>query len=237
MFHDNSVLAVIPARSGSKGLPGKNILNFAGKPLIEWTIASAKRVSYLDDIFVSTDSSEIADISKAAGAIVPFLRPDELAKGDSSMLDVIKHVWTNHVTSEGKNFDFIVLLQPTSPLRESSHIIAAIDKYFDSIKSEKDTLASVYRVEQKNGWLMESDSDSGYINFCFDLNLKNPQRQKLKPLYLPNGAIYILKGNEIDSGIYHDNTIPFLMEREISDDIDTIEDFKKAEKKFIRLKT
>jgi CMP-N,N'-diacetyllegionaminic acid synthase len=235
MFLDCSVLALIPARSGSKGLPGKNIMNFAGKPLIEWTISAAKSVHYLDDIIVSTDSSKIADISKDAGALVPFLRPDELAKSESSMVDVIKHAWTNHLTSDGKNFDLIVLLQPTSPLRESSHIIAAIEKYFDSSKSEKDTLASVYQVDQKNGWLMESNIETGYINFCFDLSLNNPQRQKLKPFYLPNGGIYILRGKEIDSGIYHDNTIPFIMDKEVSDDIDSIEDFKEAENKF-RLK-
>ena len=235
MFREFSILALIPARSGSQGLPGKNIMNFGGKPLIQWSISAAKHANYIDDVLVSTDSHKIANIAKNAGATVPFFRPTELATGDASMIDVIKHVWENYFASDGKNFDYIVLLQPTSPLRDSSHIVLAIEYYFNNIRSEEDTLASVQKVDQKNGWLMESDLDTGYINFCFDLGLKNPQRQKLKPLFLPNGAIFIIKGSQIDAGIYHNHTIPFVMDKAISDDIDTIEDFKKAENAFKEL--
>jgi CMP-N-acetylneuraminic acid synthetase len=83
---------------------------------------------------------------------------------------------------------------------------------------------------------MEPNLDTGYINFCFDLSSKNPQRQKLKPLFLPNGSIFIIKGTEIDAGIYHNHTIPFVMNKEISHDIDTLEDFQRAESSFNRLK-
>ena len=229
MFSKRSLLALIPARSGSKGLPDKNIVKCAGKPLIELTISAAKNVNFIDDVLVSTDSEKIADIATNAGASVPFLRPDELATDDASIINVVKHAWENHLASNGRNFDYVVLLQATSPLRVSSHIISAIELYFKKFKSEKDTLASVYEVDKKNGWLMQSDNNNGYINFCFDLSTKNPQRQKLRPLYLPNGAIFIIKGSEIDGGIYHKNTIPFFMDVVDSIDIDTAEDLRKAE--------
>ena len=229
MFCEHSLLALIPARLGSKGLPGKNIMNCAGKPLIEWSISAAKHVNFIDDVLVSTDSEKIADIAKNAGASVPFLRPNEFATDDASGLDVIRHSLENHLTPNGDYFDYVVLLQPTSPLRTSSHIISAIKLYFKELQNEKDTMASVYEVDKKNGWLMQTENDSRYINFCFDLSKENPQRQKLKPLYLPNGAIFIIKGSEIDGGIYNKNTIPFVMDAADSEDIDTMEDFRKVE--------
>jgi CMP-N-acetylneuraminic acid synthetase len=229
MFERNSLLALVPARSGSKGLLNKNIMDFAGKPLIEWTISAAKSVSFFDDILVSTDSNKIADIAINAGASVPFLRPNELATDSASMLDVVKHAWKNYLAPNGKPFDYIVLLQPTSPLRISTHIFSAVRLFFEKCQSEQDTLASVYEVNKKNGWLMQKEDKNSYINFCFDLNKNNPQRQQLKPFYLPNGAIFIIKGSEIDAGIYHNNTIPFVMDISDSDDIDSMEDFRKAE--------
>jgi len=229
MFNGYSLLALIPARSGSKGLLEKNIMNCAGRPLIEWTISAAKDVSFFDDVIVSTDSSKIAKIAKIAGASVPFIRPEEFASDDASLISVVKHAWESHLTSDGNNFDYIVLLQPTSPLRDVFHIKEAIELYFKSRKSENDTLASVYKVDKKNGWLLQSHNNDQYINFCFNVDLSNPQRQKLKPLYLPNGAIFIIRGDSIERGIYHKNTIPFVMDEDDSEDIDTIEDFRIVE--------
>jgi CMP-N,N'-diacetyllegionaminic acid synthase len=228
MFNDFSLLALIPARSGSKGLIDKNILQCAGKPLIEWSISAAKDVDFFDDVIVSTDSEIIATIARNAGASVPFIRPEELASDDASIISVIKHAWKNHRTFDGKSFDYIVLLQPTSPLRDVLHINSAIKLYFEKHKSKNDTLASVYKVDKKNAWLMQSDNND-YINFCFKVDLNNPQRQKLMPLYLPNGSIFIIKGEFLDSGIYHKNTIPFLMDEADSADVDTIEDFRIVE--------
>ena len=228
-------MALIPARLGSKGLPGKNIINCAGKPLINWSISAAKNVDFFDDVLVSTDSVKIADLARQAGASVPFLRPDEFATDDASILNVVKHAWENHLAPNGEYFDYVVLLQPTSPLRTSSHIISAIKLYFKELQNEKDTMASVYEVDKKNGWLMQFDNDTNYINFCFDWDTKNPQRQKLRPLYLPNGAIFIIKGSEIDGGIYHKNTIPFVMDVADSEDIDTIEDLRKSENILLKI--
>lgn len=228
MFEGHSLLALIPARSGSKGLLNKNIKICAGLPLIGWTISAAKKVGFFDDVIVSTDSKEIAEISLNCGASAPFIRPKSLSNDNSSILDVLRHAWQNHQTLNGDFFEYVVLLQPTSPLRESNHIEDAIRHFFKEQKSQKDTLASVYEVDKKNGWLMELDQKNKYIDFCFD-QTNNPQRQKLKPFYLPNGAIFIIKGSEIDSGIYHKNTIPYIMDISDSEDIDTIEEFNRAE--------
>lgn len=229
MFNNYSLLALIPARSGSKGLVEKNIMNCAGKPLIDWTISAAKNVNFFDDVLVSTDSEKIAEIAKYSGASVPFIRPYDLATDQSNLTDVVKHAWENHMTSDGKKFDYVVLLQATSPLRTDLHIISAIEHFFRESKSNMDTLASVYEVDKKNGWLMQTNDYGPYINFCFEFAKNNPQRQELNNLYLPNGAIFIVKGSEIDHGIYHANTIPFEMSLNVSIDIDNIEDFKKAE--------
>ena len=211
MFNGCSLLALIPARSGSKGLLDKNIMDCAGKPLIEWSISAAKDVDFFDDVIVSTDSKKIAKIARNAGASVPFIRPEEFASDDASLISVVKHAWQEHLTPDGNHFDYIVILQPTSPLRDVLHINAAIKLYFEKYKGENDTLASVYKVDKKNAWLMQFDNNDEYINFCLKVDLSNPQRQKLMPLYLPNGSIFIIKGECIDSGIYHQNTIPIII--------------------------
>jgi len=229
MYDGFSLLALIPARAGSKGLPNKNIISCAGKPLIEWSISAAKNVSYIDDVVVSTNSNQIAEVACFAGASVPYLRPEELSTDESSILDVVSHTWKNHLDTQGKHFDYVVLLQPTSPLRTSENISNAIKTYFQSRQSDSDTLASVYQADQKNGWLMQLQDNTKYINFCFDINIKNPQRQKLKPYYLPNGAISIIKGSEALNGVYRNNTIPFVMNALESIDIDTADDLNAAE--------
>lgn len=230
MYKGATVLAFIPARGGSKGLPKKNILECAGRPLIEWTIEAAKGVSYIDDVLVSTDSEEIAVVSRRVGAAVPFLRPSELATDEASLLDAIKQAWEKHVTASNEQYDYIVVLQPTSPLRTAEHISEAIELYFKNRQSDEDTLASVYQVSQKFGWLMQSSREYGYIRFCLEVHTKNPRRQGLDPYYLPNGAIFIAKGASLSGGLYRNNTLPFVMPPVDSIDIDTLDDFVEAEK-------
>lgn len=234
MYEGYSLLALIPARGGSKGLPNKNILECAGRPLIEWTIAAALGAGSVDGVLVSTDTTDIAEVARRAGASVPFLRPKKLATDDSSMLNVVKHAWETHLDANGKSFDYIVLLQPTSPLRMAAHIDAAVEFYFRNRRSADDTLASVYQVGQKHGWLMQAEDGSGYIRFCLDIASANPQRQKLKPYYLPNGAIFIVKGGALNGGMYRDNTLPFVMPEENSIDVDTADDLKAAEVSLLR---
>ena len=234
MYQGSSLLAFVPARGGSKGLPNKNILECAGKPLIEWTISAARAVGFIDDVLVSTDSTEIAEVSMRAGASVPFLRPPELATDAASLGDAISHAWESHTAASGKRFDYIIVLQPTSPLRTAAHIDAAIEFYFRNRRSAGDTLASVYQVGQKFGWLMQTEHESPYIRFCMDVSLQNPQRQALKPYYLPNGAIFMVRGDALAGGLYTSQTLPFVMDAKESIDIDTREDFLEAEKRLCK---
>ena len=229
MYDHHSLLAVIPARGGSKGLPNKNIIQCAGKPLIEWTISAAIDTIFIDEVFVSTDSIHIASISTHAGASVPLLRPQQLAQDDSSTIDVVKHAWESLVNSDGRPYDYIVLLQPTSPLRTAAHIHLAIDQYFKFKQNDTDTMVSVYKASEKYAWLMKSDESKSYIRFYYDISPSNPQRQKLGSFYLPNGAIYIMKGDAIEAGVYGNDTIPFIMDVSDSIDVDTIEDLREAE--------
>lgn len=230
MYRGSRLIAIVPARGGSKGVPNKNILECAGKPLIEWTISAAKSVDFIDEVLVSTDSEEIAAVSRQAGATVPFLRPGELATDDASLLEAIRHAWENHPTAADARYDYVVVLQPTSPLRTGAHIVSAIKHYFENRKSDEDTLASVCQVNPKFGWLMQYAEGGEYIRFCLDINVKNPQRQELKRYFLPNGAIFIVKGTALADGLYRKNTLPFVMPARDSIDIDTIDEFSAAEK-------
>ena len=224
-----SLLAFIPARGGSKGLPNKNILDCAGKPLIAWTIEAARAVCAIDEVFVSTDKEQIADVARKSGASVPFLRPAELATDSASLMDALTHAWTTLRNGEGKAYDYIVVLQPTSPLRTRAHIELALDHYFETRGSENDSLASVYPVPPKFGWLMQKSVEpAGYIDFCFDICSSNAQRQSLKPYYMPNGAIFVVRGTVLGKGFYTERTIPFVMAPAESVDIDTRAEFDQA---------
>lgn len=228
-MHDGaSLLAVIPARGGSKGLPNKNILDCAGKPLIAWTIEAARAATGIDAILVSTDSDQIAEVARRAGADVPFLRPDTLATDDASLLDAIAHAWRHFPSPAGVPFDYVVILQPTSPLRHEGYISDAISRYFAQRTSENDTLASVFEVGAKYGWLMQRSDDTPHVRFCFDV-ASNPQRQRLRPYYMPNGAIFIAQASTLGAGLYRDCTLPFVMPAADSVDVDSLEDLRQAE--------
>ena len=117
MYQGKTFLTIIPARGGSKGLPGKNIKELCGKPLIAWSIEAGLGSQYIDEVMVTTDSQEIAGVARTFGASVPFLRPDELASDTATSFDVIKHAINFYENVLNKRFDYIVLLEPTSPLR------------------------------------------------------------------------------------------------------------------------
>ena len=121
MYKDRTILGIIPARGGSKGLPRKNILEMSGKPLVAWTIERAISSKYLDMVIVNTDDNEIANISVKYGAEVPFLRPEKLAGDKTPMIDVIIHT-IDFLEEENKAFDYVALLEPTSPLRKIDEI-------------------------------------------------------------------------------------------------------------------
>ena len=220
------IWSIIPARSGSKGLPNKNIKPFIGKPLIAWTIEASLNSKEVSGTFVSTDSIEIANVSKEYGASVPFLRPDDLANDHSSVLDAVKHFIVNSTFIN--NDDYILLLQPTSPLRTSHHIDLAVRELVNDYYEAGESLVSVTKAPEKTGWLLEQ-SDK-YINFCFPVDRSNPQRQKLKSLFLPNGSLYLAQVKNIQNGFYTDKTRFFVMDNIDSIDIDTLEEFEEAER-------
>ena len=127
MFADQRVLGLIPARGGSKGLPGKNLAPLHGRPLIAWTIAAARSSGFVDDVVVTTDDEDVARVALAEGARVPFRRPARLATDEASMNDVIAHA-LDELSREGDEYRWLLLLQPTAPLRTVAHIDEAFKR-------------------------------------------------------------------------------------------------------------
>ncbi|MCX6112252.1 MAG: acylneuraminate cytidylyltransferase family protein, partial [Proteobacteria bacterium] len=148
MYNDKKILAVIPARGGSKGLPDKNIKKLYNKPLIVWSIEQAKESKYIDRVIVSTDSNEIAKIAVDHGAEVPFIRPSELAKDNTPTIDVLVHL-INHLENNGSKYDILLLLEPTSPLRKRGDIDNAMKAFIDNYKNA-DSVISLGEVHLEN---------------------------------------------------------------------------------------
>ncbi len=218
MLDGKTFLAVIPARGGSKRLACKNILPLAGKPLITWSIEAAKKSRYLDEVVVSSDDSEILSIAKQ-NSLKTIKRPDRLAHDTASSIDVIKHT-----LSIFSNYDYIVLLQPTSPLREKRHI----DEAIELLACQKaDGVISVCEVEHSPLWsntLGKNNSMSGFL----DQKLLNLRSQELKEYYRLNGAIYIAKRELLlthNTFFLEKNIYAYIMEQRESVDIDTQFDF------------
>lgn len=220
------ILALIPARGGSKRLPRKNLLPLAGKPLIAWTIEAAKKSKYIDTVCVSTDDEEIISVSREYGAEVPFRRPLEISGDTARSVDVVMHA-INWYADHDQVFDTIVLLQPTSPLRDSNDIDNAFSIYYSK---EASSVTSVCEVEPSPLWsntIPEDGSMSGFINEKY----KNIRSQDLPKYYRLNGAIYIAKSffvKENNSLIASEFSYAYIMPTEKSIDIDTIVDFKLA---------
>lgn len=218
-------LAIIPARSGSKGLKDKNIKLLNGKPLIAYSIEAAKQSGIYSHILVSTDSETYGEIAIKYGAEVPFYRSEENASDVASSWDVVKEVLRRY-TEMGIEFDTFTLLQPTSPLRKTEDILSAYQ-----IFKEKNATAvvSVCEMEHSPLWsntLPEDNSLSGFLK-----SESNKQRQKLETFYRINGAIYMANVKEFlkDTNLYRDNCYAYKMSAERSIDIDTELDFKIAE--------
>lgn len=222
------MLAIIPARGGSKGLPGKNIKLLNNKPLIAYTIEAALKSDYIDRVVVTTDSKEIADISKKYGADVPFIRPDNLAGDTASAIDVYLHATEFIMNKENIKIDKFLVLLPTAPLRTNEHINMAVD-FFKGKKAK--TLISVKEAETPITWYMNKDSEERISNAGFGEGNAVTNRQVNKKYYIPNGAIYILDYELLKNNrtYYSDNTVGFVMSAEDSVDIDTITEFKFAE--------
>lgn len=216
MYKEKTFLAIIPARGGSKGIPRKNIINVQGKPLIQYTIDEAKQSKYLDKIIVSTDDEEIAEVSKKCGAEVPFLRPKELASDKAKTIDALIHA-VDELKKQDCKYDYIVLLQPTQPLRKSYHIDEAIEKI---VQAGEESLISVSTVKE-HPILMRSIDKSGKVKNLLELN-STVRRQDFPKMYKVNGAIYINKLNENfnEHTSMNDNKLAYIMDEIYDIDID-----------------
>jgi len=190
--HKNKILGLILARGNSKGIKEKNIAKLCGKPLIAWTIKSALKSKMLTDIVLSTDSVKIAKIGKKFGAQVPFLRPSKYSKDNTPSIDAIEHA-IKWLRKEGKNYNFIVLLEPTSPLRDHFDIDQALRKMFSK---GAESLVSVSKTKSFNPAYLYKKSRNEKIKplkFYNKFSKKNIRRQDLEPVYLLGGIIYISK--------------------------------------------
>ncbi len=223
MLDDKKVIAVIPARGGSKRLPRKNILPLGGKPLIGWTIEAAQSSSYVDEVVISTDDQEIADVAKQFGVAVPALRPEELSTDTATTQSVLFYTLEKY----GKDADIVVLLQPTSPFRSSDHIDQAIESL---VKKSAFSVVSVTPCEHPPQWANTLPEDGSMKDF---LRLGDGKRsQDLGQAFRLNGAIYvydICRLLEAGEMIYREDTYAFKMPRENSIDIDSQFDFDLAE--------
>jgi CMP-N,N'-diacetyllegionaminic acid synthase len=186
------LLAIIPARGGSKRLPRKNIMPLEGRPLVAWSIEQALACSVFEDVFVSTDDGEIAEIARKWGAYVPWLRPAELSTDTSSSSDVIQHALTWYEDNHGL-VDAIVLLQPTSPFRAVSSIKRAIDQYLS--QETKRVVVSVSLAETHPAWCFEIDGHE--IKPFTSWEYLNRRSQDLPPAYSFNGSIYVVPASVV----------------------------------------
>ena len=218
-------IAIIPARSGSKGVKDKNIRDLCGKPLMAYTIEAAIKSGEFDEVMVSTDSEYYAEIAKQFGASVPFLRSIETSSDTASSWDMVKEVLCGY-RKQGREFDTFCLLQPTSPLRTFEDICSAYDLYRNKANF---AVVSVCEAEHSPLWCGNLPDSGEFIGFVDEKNLK--QRQAGRKYYRLNGAIYIVCIDKFkdDDFLYREGSFAYVMPQDRSVDIDTEIDFKLAE--------
>lgn len=225
MYKDKRFLAIIPARSGSKGLINKNIKELNGKPMIAYTIEAAIKSRVFDDIIVSTDSQEYADIAIQYGAKVPFLRPNHLSTDESTTNEVIVHC-LNELSENRNEYDYFMILQPTSPLRTSIDIVDAVDLLFEK---KANSIVSVCESEHSPMY-MNTINESLSLREFISKDVKM-RRQELPKYYRLNGAIYLSDViNYLSEGdLYGENSYAYVMNKKNSIDVDDELDFNIAE--------
>lgn len=222
MINEKKVLAIIPARGGSKGIPRKNIKLLHGKPLIAWTIEEAKKSKYIDKLIVSTDDDEIIKVSKEWGAEVPFKRPPELAQDDTPGIEPVLHV-----VEQFPNYDYVVLLQPTSPLR----LVEDIDGAIELCEARKaNSCVSVTETSTPPQWMYQIGDDDLLVPIFPDEEIPY-QRQKSNSTYILNGAIYVGTMQSLiqNNTFLQQRTLSYIMPKKRSIDIDSPEDFSYCE--------
>jgi CMP-N,N'-diacetyllegionaminic acid synthase len=229
MVDCKKVIGIIPARGGSKGLPGKNLKIFCGKPLIAWSIDAALKSKYIDDVIVSTDCEEIACIARQWGANVPFLRPKNLALDETATIDVIEHALSFCKANLKKEYGYTVLLEPTSPLRTSSDVDLAFDDLL--LNPMAQSIVGVCKTESQNPAFLVKKNSENFIIGYENKDMKVLRRQDISDVYFFEGSVYISETKVLLSRktFYHSNTLAHEFPKWKSIEIDDIGDFIMAE--------
>jgi N-acylneuraminate cytidylyltransferase len=222
MIAGRSVLAVIAARGGSKGLPGKNLCLLAGKPLLHWSVAAARGSAHIDRIVLSTDDDAIAEAGRTAGCEVPFRRPAELATDEASIYDVLKHA----ASSLSERYQLIVLLQATSPLRQTEDIDGSLRLL---VTSGADSVVSVTPAPKPPHWMYRLDGNGQLAPLLQEGGMA--RRQEAPPVYVVNGAVYAAAPEWVfgSMNFVGEQTVGYVMPPERSVDVDTMADLLAAE--------
>jgi len=224
MINDLKVLALVPARGGSKGIKDKNIISLAGKPLISYTIETARKSIYIDDLIVSTDSKKIAKVAQKCGAEVPFFRSQELATDTAKTVDVVIDA-IQRLSAMGREYDLLVLLQPTQPLRNIEDVDGAIEEYVRMGEKDVVTVSEV----TDHPILIRKINEKGVLENIIDVN-STIRRQDMPLFYRVNGCVYVNNIHSLNKNTsFNDNKMPYCMPTERSIDIDDEQDLLYAE--------
>lgn len=224
MINNKRVLGIITARGGSKGLPGKNLRPLCGKPLIGWTIDKARRSRYLDEVMVTTDSAEIAAVARQFGAAVPFMRPPELSSDRATSFDTVVHTLDFYRREQGREFDYVVLLEPTSPLREDDDV----DNMLAALEARADAYDSIVPIGEvgTHPSIMKRWENGNLAPFCPEL-AQTSRRQDNLPAYFPYGVAYVVKTRTLleEKSFYSRRGLGYPIKRYQCYEIDDIYDF------------
>lgn len=227
MYKNKRILGVITARGGSKGIPRKNIKDLAGSPLITYTIEAAKNSRYLDYFLVSTDDAEIAEVSKKYGAPVPYMRPAELSTDSAKSIPVVQHAINWLKDNEGKEFDYVMILQPTSPFRAAEDIDRSIEKIVDT--GADSVMGMKKLIDFSLAKLKVLDGDK-ILPLAENEGKQSSARSELRDLYKRNCAIYLTKTDLMMQGdMFGKDSRAYVMPEERSLDINAPFDFELAE--------
>lgn len=220
-------VGLIPARGGSKRLPHKNLLPLAGRPLLAWTVEAARTARHLDRVVLSTDDDELAAIGREYGADVPFARPAELASDTAATVDVVLHALRT-LQAQGEHYDYVVILQPTSPLRTAQDIDGALEL---AQEKQADAVIGVCETDHPPEWSNTLPDDLSMAGF-FRPGIRGTRSQDLPKSYRLNGAVYVYRCDRLlaeGSLVMDDNSYAYVMPRERSVDIDSAIDFEIAQ--------
>jgi CMP-N-acetylneuraminic acid synthetase len=225
---DGPVLAIIPARGGSKGLPGKNLLPLVGQSLVARAAAAARDSAVVDRVIVSTDSRDIADEARRAGADVPFLRPAALAADDTPMLPVVQHA-VETLEAEGWTPEIVVLLQPTSPLRRPAHVREAV---MQLRATRADSVVSVVELPRHMSPDYVMRMTDGELKPFLPEGERHTRRQDARPAYVRDGTVYVFWRRTLAryGSIYGERCLPLVVAAEDSITIDEPADWATAER-------